>query len=338
MDNHRSSTIPTVLLTNDDGPCSSSESPFIHSFSRHLRSTFLGSSPEKLKVVLPDSQKSWIGKAYIIKDTISLNYFDPESSTKSKRPIKNLKSQDQWILLSGTPASCSNIALFNLFPNKIDLVISGPNYGRNTSSAFSLSSGTIGASLDAALSNHKTIALSYGIFERPVSNEIIEAAHQIAVKIIKQLWISGFVQPDQETDHVHLYSVNIPLVPAILTDPQVTWTTEAHTRYGRLFLPSSTAQPTKPVEIDEASASSVTPSSPETPTTVSSDHPTDFVFKPDISALVDPNATHHPIRSDAWALNKGLCTVTPLRAAFAAARQPTTIEEVDKDGVKVWKL
>ncbi|EGG05945.1 uncharacterized protein MELLADRAFT_72029 [Melampsora larici-populina 98AG31] len=337
--NNQSSSIPTVLLTNDDGPCSSSESPFILSFSRHLRSAFLGSSPEKLKVVLPDSQKSWIGKAYIIKDTISLSYFDPESSRRSDQPIKDLNHQeDQWILLSGTPASCSNISLFNLFPNQIDLIISGPNYGRNTSSAFSLSSGTIGASLDAALSNHKTIALSYGIFQRPVSDEILEAANQIAVKIIKQLWVSGFVQPDQEADHVHLYSVNIPLVPAILTDPQVIWTTEAHTRYGRLFLPSSTAKPAAPAEIDEASASSTELTSSEAPTTVSSEHPAKFIFKPDISALVDPNATHHPVGSDAWALNKGLCTVTPLRAAFAAARQPTTIEELDKDGIKVWKL
>lgn len=198
-------------VTNDDGPCSSTESPFIYSFSRQLRSDFLGPSSEKLKVVIPDSQKSWIGKAYIIKDTISLSYFDPKHSTRSPTPITE-PGREEWILLSGTPASCSNIGLFNLFPEKIDLVISGPNYGRNTSSAFSLSSGTIGASMDAALSNHRTIALSYGVFERPISQELLDAANKIAVKVIKHLWHVGFQPPRNEEERVDLYSVNIPVL------------------------------------------------------------------------------------------------------------------------------
>ncbi|KAG0146033.1 hypothetical protein CROQUDRAFT_723122 [Cronartium quercuum f. sp. fusiforme G11] len=330
-------SIPTVLLTNDDGPCSSSESPFIHSFTRHLRSAFLGSCPDKLRVVIPDSQKSWIGKAYIINDQISLKYYDPDTSISSSKPLTSAAS-DQWILLGGTPATCSNIALFNLFPDEIDLVISGPNYGRNTSSAFSLSSGTIGASLDAALSNHRTIALSYGVFEKPVSEEILNAANQIAVKIIKHLWEAGFKKTAEGGELVDVYSVNIPLVPAILIDPQVIWTTESNTRYGRLFLPSSDIVPTTPAEIDVASTSSVPPSSAEGPPNISTGYPTQFIFKPDISSLIDPNSTHHAAGTDAWALNRGMCTVTPLRAAFAGAQKPSAIEQVEVNGLKVWKL
>lgn len=130
------------------------------------------------------------------------------------------------------------------------------------------------------------------------------------------------------------------LVPAILNDPQVIWTTEATTRYARLFLPSSVALPTAPAEIDEASTHLRSLSPPDGPTTVSPGHPSDFVFKPDISALIDPNATQHAAGSDAWALNRGLCTVTPLRAAFQSARKPSTVEEEvrGEDGLKVWKL
>lgn len=41
----------------------------------------------------------------------------------------------EMVLLDGTPATCASIALHNLFaPDSFDFVISGPNFGRNTSS------------------------------------------------------------------------------------------------------------------------------------------------------------------------------------------------------------
>lgn len=47
-----------------------------------------------------------------------------------------------------------------------DLVLSGPNFGRNTGLAFCLSSGTLGAALAGALSGVKSIAVSYGHFQQ----------------------------------------------------------------------------------------------------------------------------------------------------------------------------
>lgn len=45
----------------------------------------------------------------------------------------------EMILLDGTPATCASIALHNLFaPDSFDFVISGPNFGRNTSSVSPL--------------------------------------------------------------------------------------------------------------------------------------------------------------------------------------------------------
>ncbi|KAJ3797093.1 hypothetical protein GGU11DRAFT_97537 [Lentinula aff. detonsa] len=48
---------PTVLLTNDDGPPDSKESPYIFGLYKHLTER-LGWD---VKVVVPSSQKSWIG-------------------------------------------------------------------------------------------------------------------------------------------------------------------------------------------------------------------------------------------------------------------------------------
>ncbi|KAH9459758.1 hypothetical protein H4Q26_005045 [Puccinia striiformis f. sp. tritici PST-130] len=341
--------VPTVLLTNDDGPCSTEESPFIYSFSKLLLQEFLKSDPEKLKVVIPDSQKSWIGKAYIIKDKLNVINYDPLTGIKST----SNNSEDQadlpsWKVVNGTPASCSNLALFNLYPNQIDLVISGPNFGRNTSSAFSLSSGTVGAAMDAALSNHRSIALSYGIFDRPISDELVNAANQIAVKIIKELWKIGFGDSSGDPNYPDLYSVNIPLVPAILDEPKVMWTTESRTRYARLFLPDDPRkreEAMKPVEIDEGSTQpeSLTSSEPTLETRAPSNEPQEFIFKPDISALIDPNAPQLLEGSDAWALNRGFSTVTPLCAAFKPGPIPIPLPSSSSSSSTgldsaVWKL
>ena len=56
------------------------------------------------------------------------------------------------MLIVGTPSTCTNIGLHHDSGEAdFDLVISGPNFGRNSSTAFTLSSGTIGAAMEAAL-------------------------------------------------------------------------------------------------------------------------------------------------------------------------------------------
>ncbi|CAH7671787.1 survival protein sure-like phosphatase/nucleotidase [Phakopsora pachyrhizi] len=360
---------PTILLTNDDGP-PSDESPFIYSFTQTLIENFLGNDPKRLKVLIPDSQKSWIGKAYLIKERIRVKRFDPTKGEVGKlsngqSEVEGSDYEDRcWYVANGTPASCSNIGLFNLFPGKIDLVISGPNFGRNTSRAFSLSSGTLGAALDAALSDHPSIALSYGIHQRPISDSIVSAAHSISIKIIQILWATGFKKTskssDKDDDSPDLYSINIPLVPAIIeSEPKVVWTFESPTRYGRLFLPDDerpdrSSTPTKPAEIDERSKDLQA----QAPSLLRnrSDHADggdgltgrgselEFLFKPDISALIDPNSSHHPVGSDAWAHNRGYCSVTPLKASFRNVNPPTIASQnsfqniTPADRIRFWNL
>lgn len=109
--------------------------------------------------------------------------------------------------MDSTPASCVQIGLYHYFKERgpIDLVISGPNYGRNSTAVFSLSSGTIGGAMEAAVCGQKSIALSYAFFDRNHDASIISAASVHSVKLIEHL----FSHWDSNT---HLYSVNVPLV------------------------------------------------------------------------------------------------------------------------------
>jgi tubulin---tyrosine ligase len=54
---------------------------------------------------------------------------------------------------AGTPSTCTNIGLHHVSGDDapFDLVISGPNFGRNSSTVFTLGSGTIGGAMEAAL-------------------------------------------------------------------------------------------------------------------------------------------------------------------------------------------
>lgn len=57
------------------------------------------------------------------------------------------------MLVNGTPAACSQIGLHHFFKERgeVDLVISGPNFGRNSSAVYAMSSGTLGGGFEAAL-------------------------------------------------------------------------------------------------------------------------------------------------------------------------------------------
>ncbi|WWC70352.1 5'/3'-nucleotidase SurE [Kwoniella pini CBS 10737] len=254
---------PVVLLTNDDGPPSAS-SPNIFSFCKLLQSR-LGWD---IKVVIPDTQKSWVGKAYAISDVISASYFyplEPEGLTgeitNKSRPLKDGETME-WILLSGTPATCTNIALHNLYPGEIDLVVSGPNHGRNSSTAFALSSGTLGAALAGALSvplpgpstgipslhveHIPCIALSYGVVTRPVTSRVMELATDAAVDVCERLFGDwGYDEDHEKGRHlVQIYSVNIPLVESDLQKDKrkTAWTNMWRNSYGRLFKATTLTQ------------------------------------------------------------------------------------------------
>ncbi|KAI8915843.1 survival protein sure-like phosphatase/nucleotidase [Gorgonomyces haynaldii] len=188
-----------VLISNDDGP-PGSESPFLQEFVESLSATGW-----EIHVVIPHTQRSWIGKGVTISDSVTTSYYHPSVGS-----INDVHAEGAWTLLSCTPASCVNIALGNLFPPQyFDLVISGPNFGRNATTGSALASGTIGAAMEAALMHTKSIALSYAYFQRSDCADPKKAtnATKMAVKVIHEL-----VPLFKDIHAPDLYNVNIPLI------------------------------------------------------------------------------------------------------------------------------
>lgn len=136
---------------------------------------------------------------------------DAESGTTHQKPSPT-GDVEEWVLVDGTPASCVQIGLHHFFQDRgpIDLVVSGPNYGRNTTAVFALSSGTLGAALEAAVCRYKAVALSFAFFSRNHDPIIIEAACRHSVKVIEALYAQW--PTDGSAD---LYSVNVPLVEGV---------------------------------------------------------------------------------------------------------------------------
>lgn len=210
-----------ILVTNDDGPPSPESSPYVHCLVRHLQQ-----AGHVVSVCLPHTQRSWIGKAHMIGQTLKPLYYRPGAEahgddsrgTTHRRPSAG---REEWILIDGTPASCVQIGLYHFFQDRgpIDLVVSGPNYGRNTSAVFALSSGTLGAALEAAACTRPSIALSFAFFSRNHDPVIIEAACRHSVKVIEALYRQW--PTDASAD---LYSVNVPLVEDV-EKHKTLWTT-----------------------------------------------------------------------------------------------------------------
>ncbi|KAM5348730.1 hypothetical protein ACJ41O_008553 [Fusarium nematophilum] len=211
-----------ILVTNDDGPPSPHSSPYVHCLIQQLQR-----AGHTVSVCLPHTQRSWIGKAHMIGQTLKPLYYRPSSivhgedsqGTTHHRPSHS-GDVEEWILIDGTPASCVQIGLHHFFQDRgpVDLVVSGPNYGRNTTAVFALSSGTLGAALEAAVCQQKSIALSFAFFSRNHDPVIIEAACRHSVKVIEALYKQW--PTDGSAD---LYSVNVPLVEGLEKNKTI-WT------------------------------------------------------------------------------------------------------------------
>ncbi|KAF8626537.1 hypothetical protein AX15_004840 [Amanita polypyramis BW_CC] len=329
-----------VLLTNDDGPPNPHESPYVLGLYQHLTKD-LGWN---VRVVLPSTQKSWIGKAYYIKQTVKGWYFYPrvdgqgETSAHS-RPLKDGEIAE-WILLDGTPATCANVALHNLYPGQIDLVISGPNLGRNTSAAFALSSGTIGAALSSSLSRTRSIALSYGTVMHPTPTEFFKPAHVLSCRIICHLWNNwGKDEGSLRNGEVDLYNVNMPMVEGLLSEGglKICWTSIWRNSYGRLFKDvSHSGDKGTSVNRPARAANTLDSGGPPAPLHhLDSNESQDLLFRfsPDMPELIHPAISDLPSGSDGWAIHHGWVSVTPLRASFA---EPSSLYTQSSD--RIWKL
>lgn len=204
-----------VLITNDDGGPNDLASPYI----KYLVTAILQHTNWDITICVPFSQKSWIGKAHFAGRDVAVKYIyssisHPEDNSYHgpfPRPQEKLKSNPdlmEWCLVdNGTPATCTDIGVNHMCgsPDNVDLVLSGPNVGRNSTALYALSSGTVGGAMEGVHQGKRAIALSYSYALDPdVGSTILTEASLLSIKIVQQLW-------DTWNDDVQVYTVNIPL-------------------------------------------------------------------------------------------------------------------------------
>lgn len=205
--------MPTLLVTNDDGI----DSPVLLPLAGALQR--LGA----VCAVVPDRERSWIAKAISRFDRVTVRSEGDERLA--------------CYAVSGTPADCVNLGLFELSPERPDVVISGINLGLNFGTAFVLSSGTIGAAIEASIAGVPAIAFSmalphdaYGL-SGPARTERLgdlpARAVPVAAEIAAAIWRHGF------PPGVDLFSVNMPASVRASTPRRVT--PIARTTYASLF-------------------------------------------------------------------------------------------------------
>jgi 5'-nucleotidase len=138
-----------ILLTNDD----SHRSPLLEIAIRYLSQ--LGT----LDIVVPLREQSWTAK--------SMTRFNPLHVHEVELFGRKAFAVD------GTPADCINVGIYNLCSQTPELVVSGINAGFNKGLGFVLSSGTVGAALEANIAGIPAIALSQA-FDTATRNRYID--------------------------------------------------------------------------------------------------------------------------------------------------------------------
>ncbi|KAI5302234.1 vacuolar ATPase assembly integral membrane protein vma21, partial [Ascosphaera pollenicola] len=313
-----------ILVTNDDGPPSQQSSPYVHSLIHNLQA-----AGHTVSVVLPNRQRSWIGKAHLAGVTVKPTYFRPgtlhkDDGTVHELPLKEEEeeeeekeegnSQDEWILLDSTPATCVQIGLNYYFKDRgpIDLVLSGPNYGRNTTTVFALSSGTLGGALEAAVCGKRAIALSYAFSSRDHDPIVIAEASRHSVKLVEHLYSNW-------NDGVDVYSVNVPLEPGISTQ-KILYTNMLKNAWKT----GSTFQAVDAESMEEGASSTehetrvvgeVESATGERPQFKGHKHQY-FKWAPTFGDVFKSVEDSEP-GNDGWAVKTGYTSVTPLQANFA---------------------
>lgn len=203
-----------ILVTNDDG----ADSPALLPLARALAKL------APVRVVVPEGERSWIGKA------IS-RWSDVATRAVSVEGV-------EMVRVGGSPADCANLGVHTLFRERPEMVVSGVNLGLNTGSGFFLSSGTVGAAIEGWIAGLPALAFSIGNpgndknWKREAGSEAWRAtwerAAAISADVVDTVRRSGF------PEGVDLLNVNFG-VEATLDTPRVV-TRLATVGYDQLFV------------------------------------------------------------------------------------------------------
>jgi 5'-nucleotidase len=200
-----------LLVTNDDGVDSPALLPLVRALCELAR----------VRVVVPASERSWIGKAISRWEELRVE----------RRECEGI----ELYAVAGFPADCTNLAVHSLFDEPPELVISGINIGLNVGLGFFLSSGTVGAAMEGWIAGVPSIAFSMGVPDNDrawkqraqTDGRIWNDAAQLCAELVRALRAEGY------PDGVDLLSVNFP-VGATVDTPRAL-TELAAVGYDRLF-------------------------------------------------------------------------------------------------------
>jgi len=170
-----------MLVTNDDGPFS------LGLWLLYEAVKDLG----EVCVVAPETPKSASGLGLTLHKPLRVNRLE----------INGVKVY----LINGTPSDIVYVAL-NVITGPVDIVLSGINIGDNTSAQVILSSGTVGAALQAALAGIPGIAFSVAVdspekLEEKELSESIKRGVHVLVESVKE---KGF------PENIDVLNVNFP--------------------------------------------------------------------------------------------------------------------------------
>ncbi|KAI5961364.1 PBY1 [Candida pseudojiufengensis] len=238
-----------VLLTNDDGPISDQTCPYMKYFVDEITTE----TDWDISIVIPDQPRSWSSKSHLPGKPVVATYIYTKYSTYKPNPDINKfegpfdhpqqkyisdPNYQEWCLVSSTPAACADIGIHHLYRHSkkkpVDLVISGPNFGKNSTSLYILASGTVGAAMEAVTHGTKAIGLSYAFISLDHDFKILKEAAKISVKLIKKLYKN--LQNNQDVD---LYSVNVPLVDSLkLGKTKIEYAPILQNKWGSIYEPT----------------------------------------------------------------------------------------------------
>ncbi|WP_457554229.1 5'/3'-nucleotidase SurE [Desulfobacula sp.] len=125
-----------ILLTNDDGYTA----PGIRALYKTLRSC------HEVTLIAPNREKSAVGHGITLNEPLRIETID-------------LNGEDRIYAITGTPADCIKLGLFELCTSPPDLVIAGINPGSNTGVNINYS-GTAGAAREGAINGITSMAVS----------------------------------------------------------------------------------------------------------------------------------------------------------------------------------
>jgi len=169
-----------ILVTNDDG---------IHAEGLFALAKALA-KVGNIHIVAPDRARSACGHSITLHKPLRLNKVRLPDGTHA-------------FSTNGTPSDCVTLGVFDAVKTKIDLVVSGINWGPNLGWDLTYS-GTVSAAMEATIMGIPAIAVSVASYEEDVSYDVAAefSAYLAGVLLSHQL------PPDT------LLNVNVPNLPA----------------------------------------------------------------------------------------------------------------------------